>query len=98
MKLEFNHNLGQSQALSKIKNFAQELLNEHKDLIDEVDQDWKDNICNFLIKAKGQKISGVLKVLDDKIELDGKIPMFLKPFQGQIESMIRNELEKLLKG
>ncbi len=97
MKLEFNHNLGQTQALNKIKNFAQELLSEHKDLIDEVNQDWKDNVCDFLIKAKGQKISGVLKVLENKIELEGKIPMFLKPFQGQIESIIRNEVEKLLK-
>ncbi len=96
MKIEVPHNLDQNSALSKLKSFANQLLADHKDIIQDVTQTWTGNSGQFNMKAKGFNISGVINVLANKVIVESKLPMMLKPFQGQIETIIIDELKKLL--
>ncbi len=97
MKIEVPHSLGADQALTKLKSFATQLLSDHKDLIQDVTQSWTGNKGQFNLKAKGFDINGIINVLADKVIVESKLPMMLKPFQGQIEKIIIDELKKLLK-
>ena len=97
MKIEVPHNLGTEQALTKLKTFADQLLNDHKDIVQDVTQSWTGNTGQFNLKAKGFDIKGIINILADKVIVESKLPMMLRPFQNQIETIIVDELKKLLK-
>ncbi len=97
MKLEYTHNLGQSEALARLKKFATQMMQEYKDDIQDASESWQGNKGDFMIKAKGIKVTGSLIVEESKVLVQGKVPLILKPFQSDIEKLIISELDKLLK-
>ncbi len=97
MKISYPHNLGLEEALNRVKNFASQLKQEYASDIDEASENWNGNIADFFLKAKGIKINGTVEVLENAVNISAKVPLLLKPFQSEIERLIKSELEKLLK-
>jgi len=96
MEIIENHALGITEAKNRILKLSEELKKDYGNQISDYSESWKDNIAEVSLKAMGMKIKGVLEILSDKVTMKGKIPLMAKPFQGQIENMIRAKLKELL--
>lgn len=91
------HTLGQAEALSRLKNILSEAREQHGGRISDLQENWTPDGGTFSFRAMGFKISGVLKVTDDEVEIVGDYPFAAVPFRGTIESTLRERAERLLK-
>lgn len=96
-KANFEHNLGKSVALEKLKSFSEEVRAKYGSQISEMEENWDDNgNLQFGFKALGLKISGNLAVDDQQAKIDGTIPFAAIAFRGKIEQEITAALANAL--
>lgn len=96
MEISINHALETHEAKKRILKLADELKKDYGSQISDYTETWKDNVAEVSLKAMGMKINGTLNILPNKVTMNGKVPLMAKPFQGQIENMIRAKLKELL--
>ncbi len=61
----------------------------------DVKTEWKDNVLDFAFTAQGTHIKGTLTVTDTEFDVYAKLPLMYRLFEGQIEKMIKGEMEKI---
>jgi hypothetical protein len=96
MNVEVPHTLGKEAAIAHLQSLMDKMQEHYKDQVKDIQQSWDDDKLNFSFKTFGMTITGVLTVYDDKVILDGKLPIAAMVFRGQIEGGIRQELERQL--
>lgn len=94
--VSIDHSLGQDVALERIKGILGQVKENYGSQVSDLQEDWTDNGGTFSFKAMGFKISGDLLVTDAKVMIDAEYPWAAKPFQGTIETTIRERAERLL--
>ncbi|MBN1251620.1 MAG: polyhydroxyalkanoic acid system family protein [Bacteroidales bacterium] len=97
LKISVEHNLNKDEAKERIMNLLANLKNEFKDKVSNVNEIWNEYNSEFSFRIMGLPVKGNLTVETETIVLDGKLPIAALPFKRNIESLIRNEAEKLLK-
>ena len=90
------HQLGKEEAVSRLKNILASAKEQYGDRISDLKEHWTDNGGTFSFKAMGFKISGSLVVTDTDATINGEFPWAAKPFQGTIETTLRERAERLL--
>lgn len=90
------HQLGKEEAVSRLKNILASAKEQYGDRISDLKEHWTDNGGAFSFKAMGFKISGSLVVTDTDATINGEFPWAAKPFQGTIETTLRERAERLL--
>jgi hypothetical protein len=90
------HNLGQAEAVDRLKNILASAKEQYGDRISDLQEDWNDTGGTFSFKAMGFKISGELAVTDTDATIRGEFPWAAKPFQKTIEATLRERAERLL--
>ena len=97
-KINFDvpHSLSADDAKEKLQKFVEAIQEKFKDQVSDLEQSWQDNDLSFGFKTFGIKIAGKINVSDDKLSVDGDLPISAMMFKGKIESEIRNQLEKLM--
>ena len=97
-KLEVNipHQLGQEEALRRMKQKADFLQKTYGAQATESRQDWTDNVLRFAIQAMGFKINGSVTVEETEIRLHAELPLMAMAFKGVAERRIRQELEQMV--
>ncbi len=98
MKVSIPHNLAKDEIIAKMKKVFDELKSEYADDISIKEENWQDDMANFVAMAKGIKLKGALKVLENSIDFDINIPMMLKPFESQIREEFEKEFKKRILG
>jgi Putative polyhydroxyalkanoic acid system protein (PHA_gran_rgn) len=96
--VEVAHNLGQAEALNRIKGILSSAKEQYGDRISNLEEAWTGDGGTFSFKAMGFKISGSLDVTDTDVKINGDFPWAAKPFQGTIETTLRERAERLLQG
>lgn len=82
MKLEYSHNLSQSEAILKLEPFLENLKTQYGDKVKVVHQEWKDNVLYFRIKVKTgipfiePEIPGHITVEEGKLWAEAPVPAF----------------------
>lgn len=94
--ISINHSLGQQEALSRIKGMLSQVKENYGSQVSDLRGNWTDNGGDFSFKAMGFKVSGDLTVTDSNVVIDAEYPWAAKPFQGTIETTIRERAERLL--
>ena len=94
--VSIDHSLGQEAALERIKGMLSQVKENYGSQVSDLQEDWTDNGGTFSFKAMGFKISGDLAVTDTNVLIDAEYPWAAKPFQGTIETTIRERAERLL--
>ena len=94
--ISIDHALGEQEALQRIKGMLSQVKENYGSQVSDLQEDWTDNGGTFSFKAMGFKISGDLAVTDSKVLIDAEYPWAAKPFQGTIETTIRERAERLL--
>lgn len=95
--ISIDHSLGEEEALERIKGMLAQVKENYGSQVSDLEETWTDNGGSFSFKAMGFKISGDLTVTDSKVLIDAEYPWAAKPFQGTIETTIRERAERLLK-
>lgn len=90
------HTLGQQEALARLTGILSQAKDQYGDRISDLQENWTDDGGTFSFKAMNFKISGSLEVSDTNVQINGEYPWAAKPFQGTIESTLRERAERLL--
>lgn len=96
LKLDFPHNLGQQEAVDRLKNLLTKVKNKYQDQVSDLSESWTDNKLDFGFSTYGFKIAGNVLVEPNQVKLDGQIPFAAMMFKGKIESALRDQLAKEL--
>lgn len=94
---EVPHPLSAADAKDRLQRFIEALQSKFEDKVSDLSQSWTDNSLNFGFNTFGIKIAGKIEALDQKIVVDGDLPLTAMMFKGKIESEMRQQLERLLK-
>ena|SRR3989344_7026669 len=97
MKIDYNHNLTQDEAYTRINNLLGELKKKHSEEISNPQMSWNSQhtIMDYSVKIKGFSSSGQITLKEGQVSLEGKLPFAAKIFSGKIERMVREKLDDL---
>ncbi len=96
INVNVNHNLDKNEATKRIKELLNQMKTEYGNMVQNLEENWTDNMADFSFKAMGMSVTGSLKVDENAMILDGKIPLRALPFKKTIEDKISEEAHKLL--
>lgn len=94
--INVSHSLGKQEALNRLQGMLESVKENYGSQVSDLQENWTDDGGTFSFKAMGFKISGELAVTDDNARIDAEFPWAAKPFQGTIETAIRERAERLL--
>jgi len=94
--IEVPHNLGQQAAKERLEGFLKQIEEKYKGQIGEVDGGWDGYTLNYAFSTFGIAIKGKLTIEEDKVVLDGEIPLSAMMFKGKITGGVKEALEKAL--
>lgn len=95
-KTEVPHQLSSSEARSRVEALVVEISEQYGDMISELQGDWNQNCLSVSFRAMGFAISSDVRVEEERVAVDGKIPMAALPFKGKIQNTIVDKLNELL--
>jgi hypothetical protein len=96
LKLTFPHQLGQPEAIARLKNLLTRVKEKYQAQVSDLQEAWNGNTLNFSFSTYGFKVAGDVIVQPTEVQLDGQIPMAAMMFKGKIENAIRDQLAKEL--
>jgi hypothetical protein len=94
--LQHEHALGQAESLSRMTVYVAKLIHRHGEKASDVECEWQENSLTFSASVMGMAMSGIMLVLDDRVQIDGTIPFAAMLIKGRIEQGIRSELTRVL--
>ena len=59
-------------------------------------EEWAGDMLTFAADIQGQAISGTLVVRDKVFDINAKLPLMLRMFEGRIEKAIKEQTSKML--
>ena len=93
--IPIQHQLTKDEALKRVKRLLTQTKKEHGDKIDNLKETWKGNVGTFSFTAQGFIISGTIRVSEDSVELEGKLPFAFGFFKRKIEKVIKDTAKDL---
>jgi Putative polyhydroxyalkanoic acid system protein (PHA_gran_rgn) len=96
LKLNFSHQLGQEEAVSRLKTLLTKVKDRYQDQVSNLHESWSGNKLDFGFKTYGFDISGNVLVGPNDVQLDGQIPFAAMMFKGKIENALRDQLTRTL--
>lgn len=98
MQITIPHKLGSAAVAKERVMFA---LNEARAKLGDqatIDkEEWVGDTLNFGFTAQGQTITGTFEVRDNDFELNAKLPLMLRMFEGRIKGAIEEQAKAMLK-
>ena len=95
-RTEVSHELGQHEALERLKNFVEEARDRFRDHLQKAEGMWNGNVLDFSLHASGVTVTGQLTVDDAAARVRGKLPFLALPMRGMIERKIAEQLQSEL--
>ncbi|HEY4516714.1 MAG TPA: polyhydroxyalkanoic acid system family protein [Candidatus Paceibacterota bacterium] len=96
MHLNIPHKFSREEALERVKKVLVDARPQLTGKATIEEERWESDILHFAFTTEGQHISGQLKVKDKEFELDAKLPLMLRMFEGKIEKMIAAQATQIL--
>lgn len=60
-------------------------------------EEWQNDTLHFGFTVQGQSITGTFEVRDNDFDLNAKLPLMLKMFEGRIKKAIEEQAATMLK-
>lgn len=98
MQVTIPHKLTKEQAIAQVKNSLDEARPKMEGQATLNEERWEDNVLHFDVTAQGQRIAGTLAVEDQNFELNAKLPLMLRMFEGRIKKAIEEQTRQALGG
>ena len=90
------HSLSTEEAKGRLDRFIEALEAKADGSVADLEKKWEDNALVFGFKTYGIKIGGRMTIEEDKVVIDGDLPISAMMFKGKIESEIKKQLDRLL--
>lgn len=90
------HQLPRQEALTRIQGLLKKLQKEQEGTISNVSEQWNGNEGEFSFSAKGFALSGSLKVEEESVIINGRLPLALVIFRSAIADAIQKKAGELL--
>ena len=84
------------EAVARVKSALNEARPQLAGKATVTQEDWEGNTLNFAADIQGQSISGTLAVRDSVFDINAKLPLMLRMFEGRIEKALKEQTSKLL--
>ena len=97
LNIEISHELGQKEALKRIKGISALLKSHYADKISDLAERWGNNHGRIEFKAMGHFISLTVNVEEATANLSADLPFAAVFFKGRIESAVKEKLTFLLR-
>lgn len=88
-KTEVTHDLGQQEALARLKDFS-----ERARSFSDLQGTWSDNTFEFTVSTQGVGMSGTLRVEAETLQFNGKLPLIAMPFVSWIPRVLKKTLSQ----
>ena len=96
MQIKIPHKFTQDEAIKRVKAALDEGRAKVGDQATIEKEEWVGNVLNFAFTAQGQSISGTFEVREHEFELNAKLPLMLRMFEGKIKSAIEEQTKTML--
>lgn len=96
MRLKIEHTLGRSEAVRRIREAIDVIMQSYGAKADDVETTWIGDTLDFVVKAKGLKGKGSIEVSEDLVDVKGKLPMIALPFEPRIRTEVESRLRQIL--
>lgn len=97
MTIKAPHSFSISEAIVKSKTLISKVLLEYKGQYSNFTESWRENVCDYQLRVKGQEISGKIKVDKNLVVVDISLPWTLFILKGKIKSEMESLLSQNLK-
>ena len=92
------HALSQQEARERLNRFVEILRAKFQDSVSDLQQEWNGDSLKFSFKTFGIPLKGGIAVQEKQLDVTGDLPFTAMMFRGKIESSIREQLERLVRG
>lgn len=92
------HTLPQQEARERLNRFIDSLRQKFQDSVHDLEQNWDGDTLRFAFKTFGIPLKGGITIADHQLIVAGDLPFTAMMFRGKIESSIREQLERLVRG
>jgi Putative polyhydroxyalkanoic acid system protein (PHA_gran_rgn) len=92
-----SHTLSRQEAISRLRErigTARQMLGEYRIVV--LRDEWTDNRLDFAVGALGQKVQGLVEVLDDHFRIELQLPWLLAAFAERIATLVQKRAPLLL--
>lgn len=96
MVVTVKHQHSQELALAKVKLALYEAGRQYGKTIDDVQEEWNENVGTCTFRVKGFRVKAKVVVDPEKVCLEGKIPLLLIGFTSKIESILHENMVRVL--
>ncbi len=93
MNVVIKHPLTEKRALSRVKKALGEARKRSKGHIAGLEERWEGRTVYFSFSIQGKKIDGSLEVRDGELEINAKLPLLFRVFEGQVKRAITEEVQ-----
>ena len=90
------HNTTKDDATEKVKHLLDKIGEKYADKIKDLEQDFSGDKLTFSFKTLGIRVTGEGTVDDENVHVKGNLPIAAMMFKGQIESSLRDSLQRLM--
>ncbi len=97
MHINIPHKFSKDEAKERVMVALREARTKLGDQATIDKEEWVGDTLNFGFTAQGQSISGTFEVRDKSFDLDAKLPLMLRMFEGRIKSAIEEQAKAMLK-
>jgi hypothetical protein len=92
-----HHDLPENVAAERIRSMIPTLKQQFSGMVTDLNETWTGKKGQFSFKVKGMDVNGEIEVKENKVIVDGEIPLLALPFKGRIEDTIKEQAAILLK-
>lgn len=97
MHLDIPHKFKtKEEAVARVKSALNEARPQLGDKATITKEEWEGGTLTFAAEVQGQSISGTLVVRDTVFDVNAKLPLMMRMFEGRIEKAIKAQTSKML--
>ena len=96
MHLKLPHSFSRQEAVARVQRLLMEAKPKLAGKVTIEGERWEGDVLHFAFTTQGQSISGQLEVKDKEYELNAKLPLMMRMFEGKIGKMIEEQSKQML--
>ena len=95
MKVSVPHGTTKALAIEKLRAVSPTLMARFGPEVSDLQQEWQEDSIIFSFKTQGFSVSGTIVVGADALELEAKLPLLARPFEGRIRDGVVQALSEI---
>lgn len=96
MHVVLQHSFSKDEAVTRVKQALTQARSQAAQHVQGLEEKWEADTLHFAFDLQGKKIDGTLEVRDKEFELNAKLPLLWRMFEGKIEKMIAEQAKQFI--